>query len=70
MTPKKYASYPENIHFSETQTDIEIQNFEPQKVTGAYICMIISEYLTWDFDKNRLRRVLSLETPNDARSVA
>ena len=49
MTPKKY---PQNlhtqkkIHFSDTppppppkKKKIEIQNFEPQKMTRAYVCM-------------------------------
>ena len=50
MTTKKY---PQNLH---TQTNIyfsnppppkkkiEIQNFEPQTMTPAYLCMKISEY--------------------------
>ena len=28
----------------KTPKNIEIQNFEPQKVTRAYLCMKISEY--------------------------
>ena len=27
--------------------NIEIQNFEPQKTTRAYVCMQISEYPLW-----------------------
>ena len=27
--------------------NIEIQNFEPQKMTWAYVCMKISEYPPW-----------------------
>ena len=48
MTPKKY---PQNFHtqktiyFSENPKNIEIQNFEPPKMTRAYVCMKISEYL-------------------------
>ena len=38
MTPKKY---PQNHH---TQKNIEIQNFEPQKMGRAYVCVKISEY--------------------------
>ena len=47
MTPKKY---PQNLHtpkkyyFSENPKNIEIQNFEPPKMTRAYVCMKISEY--------------------------
>ena len=47
MTPKKY---PQNLHtpkifiFLKTPKNIEIQNFEPQKMTRAYVCMKISEY--------------------------
>ena len=33
-----------NIHFSENQINIEIQNFEAQKVDQAYACVKISEY--------------------------
>ena len=47
MTPKKYPQnfyIPKNIHFSETQKNIEIQKFEPKKMTRAYVCMKISEY--------------------------
>ena len=46
---------PKNIHkifiipqkifiFSENPKNIEIQNFEPQKIARAYVCVIISEY--------------------------
>ena len=38
------SSYPKNIHFSENPQNIEIQNFEPQKMTQAYVCVKISEY--------------------------
>ena len=47
MTPK---TYPQNLHtpkyinFSENPQNIEIQNFEPQKMTQAYVCMKLSEY--------------------------
>ena len=47
MTPKKYPQNlhtPRNIHFSENPQNIEIQNFEPPKMTRAYVCMKISEY--------------------------
>ena len=42
MTQKNI--YPKNIFFLETPKSIEIQNFESQKMTRAYICMKISEY--------------------------
>ena len=32
-----------NIYVSENPKNIEIQNFEPQKMTRAYVCMKISE---------------------------
>ena len=38
MTPKKiHKTYkpPKNIYFSENPKNIEIQNFEPQKMTRA-----------------------------------
>ena len=47
MTPKKY---PQNLHtpkifiFLKTPKNIEIQNFEHQNMTLAYVCMKISEY--------------------------
>ena len=47
MTPKKYPQKfhtPKNIYFSENPQKIEIQNFEPQKMDRAYVCMKISEY--------------------------
>ena len=47
MTPQKISaksSYPKNIHFSENPKNIEIQNFEPQKIARAYVCVKISEY--------------------------
>ena len=31
--------------FLKTPKNIEIQNFEPQKMTRVYVCMKISEYL-------------------------
>ena len=46
-TQKKYSQNlhtPKNIHFSETPKNSEIQNFEPQKMTRAYVCMKIPEY--------------------------
>ena len=57
MTPK-YSPIlwwpPKNIHkifippkifiFLKTPKNIEIQNFEPKKMTRAYVCMKISEY--------------------------
>ena len=47
MTPKKY---PQNSNlkifvFLKTLKIIEIQNFEPQKMTRGYVCMKILEYL-------------------------
>ena len=33
-----------NIHFSQNPKNIEIQNFEPQKIAWAYVCVKISEY--------------------------
>ena len=36
-TPKIYISL-------KTPKNFEIQNFEPQKMTRAYVCMKISEY--------------------------
>ena len=48
MTPKKIStkssSPPKNIHFSENPQKILIQNFEPQKMGRAYVCVKISEY--------------------------
>ena len=48
MTPKKY---PQNLHtpqnifiFLKNLKNIEIQNFEPKKMTRAYVCMKISVY--------------------------
>ena len=38
---------PKNIHFfSKLPKNIEIQNFEPQKIARAYVCVKISEYPT------------------------
>ena len=50
MTPKKYL---QNLHtqkifiFLKTLKNIEIQNFEPPKITRAFVCMKISEYPPW-----------------------
>ena len=47
MTQKIYPQNlhtPKNIHFSENSKNIGIQNFEPQKMTRAYVCMKISKY--------------------------
>ena len=50
MTPKKY---PQNLHtqkiliFLKTPKNIEIQNFDPQKMTQAYLRIKISEYPPW-----------------------
>ena len=50
MTPTKY---PQNLHppqkyffFLKTPKNIEIQNFEPQKIARVYVCVKISEYNT------------------------
>ena len=46
MTPQKYPQNlqtPKNIYFSENPKNIEIQNFEPKKMTRAYVCMKITE---------------------------
>ena len=39
MTPKSIHKIliPKNIHFSENPKNIEIQNFEPQKMTRARV---------------------------------
>ena len=46
--PKKIStksSYPKKIFiFLKTPKNIEIQNFEPKKMGGAYVCVKISEY--------------------------
>ena len=46
--PKKIttkSSYPQKIFiFQKTPKNIEIQNFEPQKMDRAYVCVKISEY--------------------------
>ena len=47
MTPKnihKIVIPPKILIFLKTQKSIEILNFEPQKMTRAYVCMKISEY--------------------------
>ena len=48
MTPKQY---PQNLHtpqktfmFLITPQNIEIQNFELQKIAGAYVCVNLTEY--------------------------
>ena len=48
MTPKEY---PQNLHtppkifiFLKTPKNIEIQNFEPQKMVRVYVYVKISEY--------------------------
>ena len=42
------SSYPKKIFiFLKTQKNIEIQNFEPQKMGRAYVCVKISEYPPW-----------------------
>ena len=42
------SSYPPKIFFFlKTQKNIEIQNFEPQKMGRAYVCVKISEYPPW-----------------------
>ena len=39
------SSYPQKIFiFQKTPKNIEIQNFEPQKMDRAYVCVKISEY--------------------------
>ena len=46
MTPQNLHT-PQNIRFCEklkTPKNIEIQNFEPKKMTRAYVCMKILEY--------------------------
>ena len=47
ISPKnndKICIPPKNINFSENPQNSEIQNFEPQKMTQADVCMKISEY--------------------------
>ena len=60
MTPKKIStksSYPKKIFiFLKTQKNIEIQNFEPQKMGRAYVCVKISEYPPWGPDPSALNR--------------
>ena len=44
------SSYPtKNLIFLKTQKNIEFQNFEPQKMGRAYVCMKISEYPPGDY---------------------
>ena len=39
------SSFPQKIFiFLKTPKNIEIQNFEPQKMGRAYVCVKISEY--------------------------
>ena len=45
---QKISIPQKNINFSENPKHIEIQNFEPQKMTGAYVYMKISEYPPWE----------------------
>ena len=57
---------PKNIHtilipqkypfFYKPPKNIEIQNFEPQKMARAYICIKISENLGMDSDPTPIRR--------------
>ena len=49
MTPKNiheiFIHVPQKLFiFLKTPKSIEIQNFEPQKMTRAYVCTKISEY--------------------------
>ena len=47
LTQKKYPQNlhnQKNIHFSEKPQKNEIQNFEPKRMTRAYVCMKISEH--------------------------
>ena len=54
------SSYPKKIFiFLKTPKNIEIQNFEPQKMGRAYVCVKISEYPPWGF--NPLNVSLNLE---------
>ena len=59
--PKKIStksSYPKKILiFLKTQKIIETQNFEPQKMGRAYVCVKISEYPPWV-------RIILLNTQN------
>ena len=41
-----------NIHFSENPKNIQSQNFEPQKIARAYVCVIISECPHLFYKKN------------------
>ena len=45
--PKKYPQNlqtPKILIFLKNQKNIEIQNFEPEKIARAYVCVKISEY--------------------------
>ena len=45
------SSYPQKIFiFLKTPKNIEIQNFEPQKMGRTYVGVKISEYPPWDPD--------------------
>ena len=47
MTSKnihKIFIFPKIFIFLKTPKNIEIQNFEPKKMTRAYVCIKISEY--------------------------
>ena len=56
------SSYLKNIIFSEKPKNIEIQNFEPPKMTRTYVCMKISEYpLGLDpFNRNVIDSITSI----------
>ena len=60
MTPQKYSQNLYNqksIYFSENQKNIEIENFEPQKMSRVYVWLKILVYPPWDatrVDKNGL----------------
>ena len=42
------SSYPQKMFiFLKTPKNIEIQNFEPQKIARAYVCVKISEFPPW-----------------------
>ena len=60
--PKKIStksSYPKKIFiFLKTPQNIEIQNFEPQKMGLGYVCVKISEYPPWGlYSTSRLTHV-------------
>ena len=48
--PRKYPQNlhtQKNIHFLKTPKNIRIQNFEPQKIACAYVCVKISGVPRW-----------------------